>query len=141
MAGSIFASQATYEKALNDTFSASDEEFDVLFKTMWSANIEATIDGHSWTYEGFYNHIKKLRSVMENAEVKVLTFLRDGNKFADRHTGDATMKDGQKSHVDAYCFGEIGADGRITKFEEAIILKGAHPLKDEPGHNHRHIEE
>ena len=123
MSNSVLASLETYEKILNDSFSADDAQFDVIFKSMWARDIEATVDGKSSGYDEVYKSLTGLRSMVASAEVKVLSLFRDGNKYAERHLTQAVMKDGSRSRADAYVFGELDEDGRIRKFSEALILK------------------
>jgi hypothetical protein len=127
------ATPATFEKALNETFNHTDDDFTALFNAMWSPNLQATIDGKPFDRDGLYTHLQTLRAAIAEGKLTCLTLIKEGNKFAERHRGEATMKDGGKTDMDAFAFGELGEDGRIVKFEEAVIIRGSHPMRQGEG--------
>jgi hypothetical protein len=129
---SVLSTSESYEIALNKLFSSNDEEFEVLYQSMWAGDITVRIDGKTQSGSEFYSHLNSMRAAVQSSSIKLLRFLRDGNQFADRHYAEALMKDGSTTKVDAYAFGEIDEDGRIKRFEEAFILVGgAHPMRDD----------
>ena len=127
----FFASKESYQKMINDVFTVSDAEFEALFKATWSPDLEVTIDGKPMNYEAFHSSVKHFRSSIVSSKLTVTYLLREGNTFAEKHTAEGLMKDGKSSKVEAYCFGELDAQGRIRKMDEAIIVRGdwAHPIK------------
>ena len=124
-------SKAAYQAHANKLFESTIEEFQAHFKATYSADLVALIGGHSFNHDQMLEHLIRMRSMFTSIELKVTKFLVDGNEFAERHSGDGVVaKDGSKSHVEAYAFGEIDADGKISVFEEAVIVTGAHPMKE-----------
>jgi len=132
MSSSKLASQETWQKTLNDIFDVSDDDFDNLFNSIWAPEIEATIDGITLDHTNLSAHLKRLRDAVGPGDdrIKVIYLFRDGERFASRHSASATLKDGRETRTQGYVFGELNSKGLIRKFDEAVIIDGAHPLKD-----------
>ncbi|WP_406094994.1 nuclear transport factor 2 family protein [Kitasatospora purpeofusca] len=71
---------------------------------------------------GFVEHIAKLRSLVREGRVEVHDELRDGTRYADRHTVTVTKHDGRTSRIEVYLFAELAADGRFERVEETTLL-------------------
>ncbi|MFJ4094609.1 nuclear transport factor 2 family protein [Kitasatospora sp. NPDC089913] len=71
---------------------------------------------------GFVEHIAKLRSLVREGRVEVHDELRDGTRYADRHTVTVTRNDGRTSRIEVYLFAELAADGRFERVEETTLL-------------------
>ncbi|MEV0193886.1 nuclear transport factor 2 family protein [Kitasatospora purpeofusca] len=75
---------------------------------------------------GFVEHIAKLRSLVREGRVEVHDELRDGTRYADRHTVTVTKFDGHTSRIEVYLFAELAPDGRFARVEETtLLLSGA----------------
>ena len=134
MSSSKLASKESWEQTLNDIFNVSDDDFDAFFNSIWGPEIEATIDGTTYDYASLNIHLRRLRDAVGPGEdrIKVVYLLRDGNTFAERHSATAILKDGRETRSHGYVFGELNSEGLIRKFDEAVIIDGAHPFKDKP---------
>ncbi|WP_268984045.1 nuclear transport factor 2 family protein [Streptomyces fuscigenes] len=75
---------------------------------------------------GFVEHIGHLRTVVAGGHVVVHDELRDGRKYADRHTVHLTKRDGSALRVEVYAFGDLASDGRFSRVEETtLMIEGA----------------
>jgi predicted SnoaL-like aldol condensation-catalyzing enzyme len=103
---------------------------EVCFGNEVSHPLEATIDryfapdytqrtdGALCGRDGFAAHIRALRALAADGNVKVSKAIRDGNRIADRHEVTVTRQDGTTSRIEVYLFGELAADGRLLHVEE-----------------------
>ena len=74
----------------------------------------------------FVDHIEHLRTVVAGGEVEVHEELRDGARYADRHTVRLVKTDGGRVRTRVYLFAEVAADGRFHRIDEAtVMLDGA----------------
>lgn len=74
----------------------------------------------------FIDHIEHLRQIVSGGEIAVHEELRDGTRFADRHTVRVVKLDGSRVVMEVYLFGEVAADGRFRRIEETtLMLDGA----------------
>jgi hypothetical protein len=74
----------------------------------------------------FIAHIEHLRQVVAGGEIDVHEELRDGARYADRHTVRIVKADGDRVHTEVYLFADIAADGRFRRIEETtMMLDGA----------------
>ncbi|OJF11159.1 hypothetical protein [Couchioplanes caeruleus] len=74
----------------------------------------------------FAQHITRLRSVVQSGQVEVHEELRDGLRYADRHTVTITQHNGRTSRTEVYLFGECAPDGRFHRIEETTRLVSGH---------------
>jgi len=133
MAASKLVSKDVWEETLNRLFHASDDEFETAWGTIWAPELEGTFEGVTYDSDGVKALVRRLRStVSKDAKnpVKVHYLLRDGNTFAERHSAKAALNDGREMNCAVYVFGELNDDGLIRKFDEAVFMAGANPLKD-----------
>ena len=82
---------------------------------------------------GFAQHMAALRGIVRGGHVEVHDELRDGQRYADRHTVTITRHDGRTSRTEVYLFAEFAADGRFHRIEETTLLVDGHRDDAEPG--------
>ncbi|MFC4331132.1 nuclear transport factor 2 family protein [Streptomyces andamanensis] len=83
-------------------------------------------DGDWADRAAFLDHIAHLRTVVDGGRIEVHEELRDGTRYADRHTVHITKKDGSAVAMEVYLFAELAADGRFRRIEETtLMLQGA----------------
>ncbi|WP_412543149.1 nuclear transport factor 2 family protein [Longispora sp. K20-0274] len=79
----------------------------------------------------FLDHIAHLRTIVAGAEVEVHEELRDGSRYADRHTCHITKKDGSTVSMEVYVFADLAPDGRFRRIEETtLMLEGSDADRD-----------
>lgn len=71
---------------------------------------------------GFVRHIAHLRTVVANATITVHDELREGVRYADRHTARITKRDGGEVVQEVYLFGALAPDGRFERVEEVTMM-------------------
>ncbi|MFE3627307.1 nuclear transport factor 2 family protein [Streptomyces goshikiensis] len=83
-------------------------------------------DGEWADRSQFLDHIAHLRTLVATGEVEVHEELRDGDKYADRHTCHIAKKDGTTVSMEVYVFADMAPDGRFRRIEETtLMLKGS----------------
>ncbi|MFF3859511.1 nuclear transport factor 2 family protein [Streptomyces sp. NPDC002209] len=70
----------------------------------------------------FAQHITRLRSLIRSGHIEVHDELRDGRRYADRHTVTLGHHDGHTSRTEVYLFAELAPDGRFQRVEETTLL-------------------
>lgn len=71
---------------------------------------------------GFLEHITHLRTIVADGQVQVHEELRDGSKYADRHTAHITKTDGSTVRMEVYVFADLAPDGRFSRIEESTLM-------------------
>ncbi|MFI7599151.1 nuclear transport factor 2 family protein [Actinoplanes sp. NPDC049681] len=71
---------------------------------------------------GFAQHMTRLRALVRSGHVEVHDELRDGLRYADRHTVTITQHNGRTSRTEVYLFGQYAPDGRFQRIEETTLL-------------------
>ncbi|QES53008.1 hypothetical protein DEJ51_00970 [Streptomyces venezuelae] len=75
---------------------------------------------------GFVQHMTRLRTLIRSGHVQVHDELRDGARYADRHTVTLVHEDGHTSRTEVYLFAELAPDGRFRRVEETTLLVTGH---------------
>ncbi|MFJ9648529.1 nuclear transport factor 2 family protein [Streptomyces sp. NPDC004244] len=75
----------------------------------------------------FAEHMARLRSLIGSGHVEVHEELRDGARYADRHTVTLTLRDGGTSRTEVYLFALMAPDGRFRRVEETTLLIDGRP--------------
>ncbi|WP_314252329.1 nuclear transport factor 2 family protein [Streptomyces kutzneri] len=75
----------------------------------------------------FTQHMTRLRSLIRSGHVEVHDELRDGPRYADRHTVTLVHLDGHTSRTEVYLFAELAPDGRFQRVEETTLLVTGQP--------------
>ncbi|MGW6918177.1 nuclear transport factor 2 family protein [Kitasatospora sp. NPDC054939] len=71
---------------------------------------------------GFVRHMTRLRTLVRSGSVEVHDELRDGLRYADRHTVTITQHNGRTSRTEVYLFARLAPDGRFQCVEETTLL-------------------
>ncbi|MEV7283047.1 nuclear transport factor 2 family protein [Streptomyces sp. NPDC093252] len=79
-------------------------------------------DGRWDDRAGFVAHIAHLRTIVADGSVVVHEELRDGSRYADRHTVRITKRDGSEVTMEVYAFGDLAPDGRFSRVEEVTLM-------------------
>ncbi|MFJ6478886.1 MULTISPECIES: nuclear transport factor 2 family protein [unclassified Streptomyces] len=74
----------------------------------------------------FVQHMTRLRSLIRSGHIEVHDELRDGPRYADRHTVTLLHHDGHTSRTEVYLFAELAPDGRFQRVEETTLLVTGH---------------
>lgn len=75
----------------------------------------------------FAQHITSLRSLIRSGHIEVHDELRDGLRYADRHTVTLSRHNGRISRTEVYLFAQLAPDGRFHRVEETTLLITGHP--------------
>ncbi|MFG2337803.1 nuclear transport factor 2 family protein [Streptomyces yangpuensis] len=75
----------------------------------------------------FVQHMTRLRTLVRSGSVEVHDELRDGPRYADRHTVTLTQHNGRTSRTEVYLFARMAPDGRFQSVEETTLLVTGHP--------------
>ena len=75
----------------------------------------------------FAQHITRLRSLIRSGHIEVHDELRDGLRYADRHTVTLSRHNGRISRTEVYLFAQLAPDGRFHRVEETTLLITGHP--------------
>ncbi|KOU28015.1 MULTISPECIES: nuclear transport factor 2 family protein [Streptomyces] len=75
----------------------------------------------------FVQHMTRLRSLVRDGHIEVHDELRDGERYADRHTVTVTQHNGRTSSTEVYLFARMAPDGRFQSVEETTLLVTGHP--------------
>ncbi|MFJ5228529.1 nuclear transport factor 2 family protein [Kitasatospora sp. NPDC088391] len=88
-------------------------------------------DGGWADRDEFLAHIAHLRTLVADGRVEVHEELRDGARYADRHTVHLTKTDGSAVSMEVYVFADLAPDGRFRRIEETtLLLAGAAADRD-----------
>ncbi|MFF4319493.1 nuclear transport factor 2 family protein [Streptomyces sp. NPDC001568] len=74
----------------------------------------------------FTQHMTRLRSLVRSGRIEVHEELRDGPKYADRHTVTISLHNGRTSRTEVYLFAQLAPDGRFQRVEETTLLVEGH---------------
>ncbi|MCZ4122268.1 nuclear transport factor 2 family protein [Streptomyces sp. H39-S7] len=74
----------------------------------------------------FVQHMTRLRSVVRSGHIEVHEELRDGPRYADRHSVTVTRDNGRTSLTEVYLFAQLAPDGRFQRVEESTLLVSGH---------------
>ncbi|GAA1908599.1 nuclear transport factor 2 family protein [Streptantibioticus ferralitis] len=74
----------------------------------------------------FAQHMARLRSLVRSGHIEVHDELRDGPRYADRHTVTLTQHNGRASRTEVYLFAQFAPDGRFQRVEETTLLVAGH---------------
>jgi hypothetical protein len=88
----------------------------------FSPDYRQRTDGRWDDRSQFTAHIAHLREVVAGGSVTVHDELRDGDRYADRHTVEVVKTDGATVRMEVYLFAELAADGRFRRIEETTLL-------------------
>jgi hypothetical protein len=84
----------------------------------FSPDYEQRTDGELVDRQGFIEHIRALRSLVAEGQIEVLEVVAEGRRVADRHRVTVTKRDGTRSEIEVYLFGEFADDGGLRRVDE-----------------------
>ncbi len=111
-------------RALNDLLFAPDPDLplDEVVDRHFTPDYRQRTNGVWSDRAEFVQHMTRLRSLVSGGRVEVHDELRDGPRYADRHTVTVTRHDGRTSRTEVYLFARFAADGRFAQVEETTLL-------------------
>ncbi|WP_419768642.1 hypothetical protein [Arcobacter sp.] len=86
------------KKIFNEILGASIVDTKIIKKYISSEYIQI-VDGNILDYDGFVNHMKKQKEVIESLDVEFLTIAEDNENIFTNHIVTAVKKDGQTVKV------------------------------------------
>ncbi|MGA6173384.1 nuclear transport factor 2 family protein [Streptomyces sp. NPDC012600] len=113
-------------RALNDLLFTPGGDLAAAVERHFAPDYRQRTNGVWSDREGFVQHMTRLRSLISDGRVEVHDELRDGPRYADRHTVTLTHHDGRVSVTEVYLFAELAADGRFLRVEETTLLISGH---------------
>lgn len=112
--------------ALTDLLFTPGLDLDAAADRHFTPDYRQRTDGRWADRAEFLAHITHLRTAVARGSVEVHEELVNGDRYADRHTVDATKTDGSTVRMEVYLFGEFAPDGRFRRIEETtLMLAGA----------------
>jgi hypothetical protein len=88
----------------------------------FAPDYEQRTDGEIADRNDFIEHIRALRAVVASGEIEVIEVVRQGDRIADRHRVTVTKRDGARSQLEVYLFGQFAEDGRLQRVDEVSRL-------------------
>lgn len=121
----------TLALALSDLLNDHQTPLETLLDRHFNADYRQRTNGDWTTREQFAEHIKHLRAIISNAEVKVLDELTDGSRYAERHRVVVTKRDQSTVEQEVYVFAQLDSDGKFLSLEEVtLMVQGAEQDRD-----------
>lgn len=108
--------------ALNDLLFTPTLKLDEALDRHFTPDYRQRTDGTWSDRSQFSRHIAHLRTLVAAGRVEVHEELREGLRYADRHSVDITKHDGSTARTEVYLFGEYAPDGRFRRIEETTML-------------------
>ncbi|MEV8506317.1 hypothetical protein AB0368_15990 [Actinoplanes sp. NPDC051475] len=113
-------------RALNDLLFTPGLELAEAIDRHFTPGYRQRTDGVWSDRADFVQHMTTLRGLVRSGNVEVHDELRDGLRYADRHTVTITQHNGRTSRTEVYLFGEYAPDGRFHRIEETTLLVAGH---------------
>jgi hypothetical protein len=79
------------------------------------------VNGIWSTRADFEALVRQLRQTIASGTIRVHEELRQGTTYAERHTLELVMADGDKQNMEAFAIGEYAPDGRFLRLYEATF--------------------
>ncbi len=114
-------------RAINDLLFTPDLDLDEAIDRHFAPDYRQRTDGVWSDRSDFTRHMTRLRSLIRSGHVEVHDELRDGLRYADRHSVTLTRHDGHTSRTEVYLFARFAPDGRFQCVEETTLLITGHP--------------
>ncbi|MEU3461077.1 nuclear transport factor 2 family protein [Streptomyces sp. NPDC006733] len=113
-------------RAINDLLFTPGLDLGEAVDRHFAPDYRQRTDGEWSDRASFVQHMTKLRSVVRDGHIEVHDELRDGARYADRHSVTVTKHDGATSVTEVYLFAEFAPDGRFRRVEETTLLVSGH---------------
>ncbi|KAJ9141703.1 hypothetical protein NKR23_g7739 [Pleurostoma richardsiae] len=128
---STYSDVNLWAAAVSKAFSCPDEELEShLLSHLYTKDSIITVNGQEMTWDAFLAYLKIVRGAVSSVDVSPHHLLRDGRRFAIRHTSRGHRHEGPESHIEAMVMGEVDDEGRALWVEEvANFVEGTHPAQ------------
>ncbi|MFD9367450.1 cytochrome P450, cyclodipeptide synthase-associated [Streptomyces sp. NPDC060020] len=114
-------------RAINDLLFTPGLDLDEAVERHFTPDYRQRTDGVWSDRAGFVQHMTRLRTLVRSGHIEVHDELRDGPRYADRHTVTITRDNGRTSSTEVYLFARMAPDGRFQCVEETTLLVTGHP--------------
>ncbi|MEV8431397.1 nuclear transport factor 2 family protein [Streptomyces sp. HUAS 31] len=114
-------------RAINDLLFTPDLDLAEALERHFAPDYRQRTNGEWSDRASFVQHMTRLRSLVRSGHIEVHEELRDGLRYADRHTVTITQHNGRTSRTEVYLFAQLAPDGRFQRVEEATLLVTGHP--------------
>ncbi|MFD5843030.1 nuclear transport factor 2 family protein [Streptomyces chartreusis] len=114
-------------RAINDLLFTPDLDLAEALERHFAPDYRQRTNGEWSDRASFVQHMTRLRSLVRSGHIEVHEELRDGLRYADRHTVTITQHNGRTSRTEVYLFAELAPDGRFQRVEETTLLVTGHP--------------
>ncbi|MFF3691315.1 nuclear transport factor 2 family protein [Streptomyces sp. NPDC002187] len=114
-------------RAINDLLFTPGLDLEEALDRHFTPDYRQRTDGVWSDRAAFTQHITRLRSLIRSGHIEVHDELRDGLRYADRHTVTLTQHNGRTSRTEVYLFAQLAPDGRFQRVEETTLLTTGHP--------------
>jgi len=95
-----------------------------LISSLFTEDYEQVTDGKHMDRTEFEAHVRHVKATVQSLRFTVLDAVRQGDRFADRHTVEITHLDGRKAVIEVYLFALL-RDGRFARINERTqVLSG-----------------
>ncbi|MEU9658954.1 nuclear transport factor 2 family protein [Streptomyces chartreusis] len=113
-------------RAINDLLFTPDLDLAEALERHFAPDYRQRTNGEWSDRASFVQHMTRLRSLVRSGHIEVHEELRDGLRYADRHTVTITQHNGRTSRTEVYLFAELAPDGRFQRVEETTLLVTGH---------------
>lgn len=114
-------------RAINDLLFTPDLDLAEALDRHFAPDYRQRTNGEWSDWASFVQHMTRLRSLVRSGHIEVHEELRDGLRYADRHTVTITQHNGRTSRTEVYLFAQLAPDGRFQRVEETTLLVTGHP--------------
>ncbi|MFF8352672.1 nuclear transport factor 2 family protein [Streptomyces chartreusis] len=114
-------------RAINDLLFTPDLDLAIALDRHFAPDYRQRTNGEWSDRASFVQHMTRLRSLVRSGHIEVHEELRDGPRYADRHTVTITQHNGRTSRTEVYLFAQLAPDGRFQRVEETTLLVTGHP--------------
>ncbi|MFK0257053.1 nuclear transport factor 2 family protein [Streptomyces sp. NPDC090445] len=112
--------------AVNDLLFTPGLDLDEAIDRHFAPDYRQRTNGEWSDRAAFTRHMARLRSLVRSGHIEVHEELRDGLRYADRHTVTLSRHKGSTSRTEVYLFAEMAPDGRFRRVEETTLLVDGH---------------
>ncbi|MFD0268063.1 nuclear transport factor 2 family protein [Streptomyces sp. NPDC127106] len=114
-------------RAINDLLFTPGLDLDEALDRHFTPDYRQRTNGEWSDRAAFAQHIARLRTLVRSGHIEVHEELREGLRYADRHTVTVSRNNGRTSRTEVYLFAETAPDGRFRRVEETTLLVDGHP--------------
>ena len=104
--------------AIRETAFGGDGDLSEVLDKYYAPDYTHRNDGETMDRAAFVEMVAKYRGQIVDGTVTVLDEMYDGDRYAERHVYDITLRDGSTINRELYLFGTVAADGRFRHITE-----------------------